>query len=199
MLKYFLFFLLMVNGIFAKSFMISSSTGELIDLDGQKRSTEEGDVALWVIEPNQPPSIPLCETMIDAYYNPHLDKYQIPEWIFFESDFGEMGKTAVVVEIFDLHAFVRHCFLEGVWDNPLDCESIWNLMLSRVIVPLLNDIPTQQRPTLTARNNGVVVDIRCQHGGGDDWISCSAQEFYRMSSASVSVHNPPLRYYKKNL
>jgi hypothetical protein len=190
----------------AKTLYISSSTGELVDAAtlptlNRKvgaRGVAESDAALWVANPSNINGYPLCEPTVDAFYNMNLDQYQIPEWVFFEEENGHMSSTAIVVDIYDLQAFVNYAFTLGVWHDPSNCEAIWQLILTQIIAPLFRNIPIQSRPTLTARDHGIAVDLRCKEPGEySDFVSCSPTQYYEMTNGIVAIHTPKLRTYKK--
>lgn len=203
----FLFLFLFIAGSCAKTLYISAETGALTEtppvpdpvLNGMKR-VQRGVAtvtALWVDNPSWHTNSPLCSESVDAYLNQQNEKLMIPQWAIFPQYGADQGSAEILIEIDDLETFVSYAFTQGVWLVPDDCQSIWDQILKKVVVPLINSINTQDYPTLTARANGLTIALMCKPVDAADWSKCTPDEYHAITHANVNIHNPKLREYKK--
>lgn len=193
----------------AKTMYISAETGALSEtpvtsdplLNLAKRVKRDvsssSQNALWITNPSWEGGSPLCEIAVDAYFNEQTTQYQIPQWAIYPQHGGDQGSAEIWIQIYDLQAYTLYAFNQGVWVNPDDCQAIWDLTLRYIIVPLVNSIHTQKRPTLNARDNGIAVYLMCKTVDASDWLVCSADDYHKITHANVNIHTPKLRVYKQ--
>ena len=192
----------------AKTLYISAETGALSETPVTtdpilnsarrvRRDVTQSQNALWITNPTWEGGSPLCEETVDAYFNEQTSQYQIPQWAIYAQHGGDEGSAEIWIQIYDLQTFVSYAFTQGVWVNPDNCGAIWDLTLQYIIVPLVNSIHTQQRPTLNARDHGIAVYLMCRTVDAADWLVCSPDDYHKITHANVNVHTPKLRAYKK--
>lgn len=134
-----------------------------------------------------------CTQEVDALYTAHDQRYRIDDWVYIEHDFQEFGGISIVMSIYDLQEFVSYAHRVGAWLQPNNCQSIWSVIQNHGIVPVLNQLGSQHRPTLSARENGFVVDFRCKPDDQSAYHPCSSTDLYNLLEAHPS---PQFRVYK---
>lgn len=211
---YKLFFILVIiltffnyNGL-AKLLYISAETGTISEtptttdptlnnMRKVQRDVTSSQNALWITNPSWQSTTPLCEDSVDAYFNEQTGQYQIPQWAIFAQDGGGEGSAEIWIQIYDLETFVLYAFNQGIWVNPNNCQEIWDLTLQYIIVPLINNIHLQKRPTLNARDHGVAIYLMCKTVDASEWLVCSPNDYHRITHANVNIHSPKFRSYMK--
>lgn len=179
-----LLFLVIAENTYARQLFINSDTGEL--------STERPqNIGLW---PNKESSDPYCQEFIDAQYINHDGRYQIDEWIYIEQNYQTYGSIISVVSVYDLKELINYAFNEGIWHEPDNCYSIWQLIKSQIIENAVKSISSQSRPTLTSRYHGLLVDIRCKFNQNSEDLPCTSQMLRQITHASTGM---PFRSYSR--
>lgn len=210
-MKIIIFLILIAFGILeseSRTVYISSETGAIsetpIQADQQLArmrrdvtSTDGMKNALWVTNPSWEGDSPLCADSVDAYYNEQTQQYTVPQWAVYSQHGGDQGSAELWIQIYDLQTFALYAHNQGVWVNPDDCQAIWDLTLRYIIVPLINNIHIQKRPTLNARDNGIAVYLMCKTVDASDWLVCSPDAYHAITHANVNIHTSKLRVYKQ--
>lgn len=193
----------------SRTVYISSETGEIsespitpdITLARMRRDVSTNDSnknALWVTNPSwNDGASPLCDDSVDAYYNEQTQQYTVPQWAVYSQHGGDQGSAELWIQIYDLQTFALYAHNQGVWVNPDNCQAIWDLTLRYIVVPLINSIHTQKRPTLNARDNGIAVYLMCKTVDASDWLVCSPDDYHAITHANVNIHTSKLRVYKQ--
>jgi len=177
--------------------MISSSTGALIKVDSNTvTSRDDGDIALWVTDPAHEGDVPMCDITVDALFNYPTQKYRIDNWVYLEQSVGSLGSMVNEIDIYDLELFVAYAFDMGIWNQPLDCDAIWRLVKDQIIYPMMQyEIQDQQRPSISARVNGIEVNVKCRPNPESPYVPCNWQYLYE-NQHIIAVHTSKLREYK---
>lgn len=150
-----------------------------IDADNGLVCTEEPEnPAAWhqeVMENTE------CTYSLDADYIAHDGRYTVGEWLFTKRDFGVAGSIAIHASIYDLQEFANYAHRHGVWHPHNDCANSWDVMLAYIFQPMSGQVGKQSRGnTLTARSNGVLIDMLCKFNGQQKYHACSSEQMHSM-------------------
>ncbi len=179
---------------------ISTSTQSIVPIDVRTYFLSDAvheDYNLWV-NIDTSTDTHYCTPELDAQYTSFNNNYVIDNWYFKMYDYGVYGGVAISISIVDLELFVAACNFLGVWNDPLDCDQIFNIMESEVIDPVLSTISTDKTfPGLTNANFGLYIEILCKKAGYPDFIEeGSPENFYEACDAAslielVQMHPRP--------